>query len=237
MESYKINTRCTIKITELLNAIYQKDIPRLRRLCIANVTWFYNSSCIGDQSLQLVQILNDVTYGAQKCRVKCSDYVLHYAYVEVQIISCNYEVEVYRSNVKRSYCYELLVVYNQNKIVVAKINEKQKQYPIYEIKSGRDDIYFRDEREILYLETMHNHVIWHCVNENIMERNSFSVIENKMSSNFVQIHRCYIINIMHIKRIQDYEILMVNGDRLPIPRKRYAEIKSKLEECIKTGQF
>ena len=54
------------------------------------------------------------------------------------------------------------------------------------------------------------------------------VLEEKLSGyGFLRAHRCYLVNMQHIKGIGGDKITMDNGDTVPVPRARYTEIKQK----------
>lgn len=232
MNNNQINTFYVERTTELLNALHTKNKKSIKKICLPNTEYFYNNCHLGIQTSQLIQILTDLSCINLDTELIINDWKLQHINSDIKIISVYYEIHStdYMNN-RLSFYGQL--VYNRSKIASVIIHELPYMYHIFPIAISRDELFFRDEREVLYIETMHNHVIWHCVSENIMERTSFRLIENNLSTNFVKIHRCYILNILHIKHVQNYEVQMTNGDILPIPRKRYLEIKEKLEYHIK----
>ncbi len=54
------------------------------------------------------------------------------------------------------------------------------------------------------------------------------VLEEKLSGyGFLRAHRCYLVNMQHIKGIGGYKITMDNDDTVPVPKARYTEIKQE----------
>ena len=44
---------------------------------------------------------------------------------------------------------------------------------------------------------------------------------------FLRAHRCYLVNMQHIRSIANYKITMDNGETVPVPRARFMEIKQE----------
>ena len=65
-----------------------------------------------------------------------------------------------------------------------------------------------------------------CFSGIINARINISSFVEKAGGRFVLIHRCYAINLDHITLLKPYCVVMSNGSELPVPVKRYNEIKS-----------
>lgn len=44
----------------------------------------------------------------------------------------------------------------------------------------------------------------------------------------MRIHQSYLVNLEHVSRIWRFEVELDNGMTLPVPEKKYTEIKGKL---------
>ncbi|WP_455903515.1 LytR/AlgR family response regulator transcription factor [Clostridium sp.] len=53
---------------------------------------------------------------------------------------------------------------------------------------------------------------------------------------FVRVHRSYIVNIRYLSRIQPCEVLMQNKVRIPIPEKRFVEIREQIMKQFQSGE-
>lgn len=100
----------------------------------------------------------------------------------------------------------------------------------YKIRDIREQIFFLPEMEVLYLESRHNHVVWHCRKLNVEVRGSLKEAELMLSETFLRIHRGFIINRKHVYRVSRCYAEMDNSDVIQIPVKKYCEIKEKLLE-------
>ncbi len=51
-------------------------------------------------------------------------------------------------------------------------------------------------------------------------------IEQKLSGfGFLRIHKSYLANMRHIRRVSNYTAFLDTGEELPIPRLRYQSVK------------
>lgn len=98
----------------------------------------------------------------------------------------------------------------------------------YQIKDTSERIYNLPEQEILYLEAGHNHVLWHCEHFTIETTGSMKQTEQRLSDTFFKIQRSYIINKKHISKMDRCYIEMDNGEKLPVPVKKYCNVKHSL---------
>ncbi len=99
---------------------------------------------------------------------------------------------------------------------------------VYNIVSVKEHIYNIPETDILYIEAMGSHTLWHGISFTIEAVTSLKDIENKMSEEFIKIHRSYIVNRRKVKKIRRCAAIMENGDEVPIPYKKYVATKDKL---------
>lgn len=84
-------------------------------------------------------------------------------------------------------------------------------------------------KEILYFESFAHNLKIVASSENYEFRASMSEIMDELSDfGFIQIHRSYIINYEQIKSIRYKEVVMANGDTVPISRNKRKEIREIL---------
>lgn len=90
--------------------------------------------------------------------------------------------------------------------------------------------------EIIYIES-HNHKISICtVDEiyNVYEK--ISDVKKRLSTEFVQCHKSFLVNLKHVYSLEGKEVIMKNGRRIPISRGHQGEMKKKvfgyIEEMI-----
>lgn len=100
---------------------------------------------------------------------------------------------------------------------------------IYNIISVTEAVYNIEETEILYIEAMGGHTLWHCAGTTIETMDSLKNVEIKLSDNFVKIHRSYIVNKRKVKGVKRCVAIMENGEEIPIPYKKYVETRNMLK--------
>ena len=83
--------------------------------------------------------------------------------------------------------------------------------------------------QILYCEVVHNNMYIHLENNNeIRERKSMQNLSTELSSmGFIQIGKSFLVNMRHIKRINDYTAVLSNNQTISIPKVQYTSICKK----------
>ena len=231
MQNHNIHQIYEPKVYELLMCLYQKDITHFLSLSEQNAAWIYNDCFFKNNCHQFIETMHMFLGFNTQWEIKNLLYRSLPIPSEFMMITGTYELWVTNAqNIVQKYTFSLLLLYHNQKVLLIKISEIVTPYNIHAISTRKDSLFFRDEREILYLETQHNCVIWHCLHENLTERTTLSYIENNLSGNFIKIHRCYIVNALHIKLLRNYEVEMSNGDILPIPRRQFHSIKTQIKK-------
>lgn len=59
--------------------------------------------------------------------------------------------------------------------------------------------------------------------------NSFGELEAalKHDASFLRCHRSYLVNLSHVRRIEKADVVMDNGDRIPLSRRLYKEVNER----------
>ena len=61
---------------------------------------------------------------------------------------------------------------------------------------------------------------------------TLTVFQEKADERFAAVHRSYVINTECISRIKKYEVVLIDGTRIPIPVKKYRETREMLLERL-----
>lgn len=89
-----------------------------------------------------------------------------------------------------------------------------------------------DEDDIRYIENKREYCIAYCSTGTTVWRESFSSLKPRLSANFVQIHRGYIINVNQVSEFNfgdDIVTIVPGGIHLPIARRHKAELKKMID--------
>ena len=85
---------------------------------------------------------------------------------------------------------------------------------IVHVKSGFET--FRlDTAQILFLEKDGNYMTYHCVDRNIMARETIRESLDKLPENFIQTHKSYIVNMDKVVSY-DKNLLNMGTDKVPV---------------------
>ena len=116
--------------------------------------------------------------------------------------------------------------------VFTKLNDKDnKKYLL--LKNGKEIIRV-SIKDILYIESFGRVVEFHLdKNEKLSFYNNISLLIDLLPSNFLRIHKSYIVNIDKIKTYNKKEITLLNGEIVPISRMKYNEVNLKIINYVK----
>lgn len=102
-------------------------------------------------------------------------------------------------------------------------------------------------RDILYLESEHHDIHLHvlkaygtdfCGKEVLPVAETLSQCEGKLRGmGFARIHKSFLVNMYHIRCLEKETLLLDNGERLYISRRRYPEVKLQFENYIRHLDF
>ncbi|WP_298516709.1 LytTR family DNA-binding domain-containing protein [uncultured Kordia sp.] len=96
-------------------------------------------------------------------------------------------------------------------------------------KNNFEKVFLND---ILYIESLKNHVCIHTVNSQVITYNTLKNFETQLSKDlFIKTHKSYIVSIKNIVKTTTISVQMSNGNELPIGetyKKYFFEIINKL---------
>lgn len=142
--------------------------------------------------------------------------------------------------------------YNYNAIRYIPKNTNQLEQSIYECMDavlyrmncfGTDKKVFtcnHQEKEItlnkvMYIESSAHKVQFHIEGREMdryITNDKLNNIEKELSeyNYFIRVHQSYIVNMMYVRKISSYHILLKNGVDIGVPKKRYREVKKAILE-------
>lgn len=80
-------------------------------------------------------------------------------------------------------------------------------------------------REVYFIESQNHTVLVHTADETITAYELLENIMRSLSVDFYQCHKSFIVNMRYIHHFQTSDIILKNGERVPVSRSRYAETK------------
>lgn len=90
-------------------------------------------------------------------------------------------------------------------------------------------------KDIFYFDIYNRIITVHTKNRNIQFYDKFKNIEKKFEEHsFIKCHRSYLVNCRYIEKIENSDIYMMNGEKIPISRLRISNVKSKFLKYVNT---
>ena len=80
------------------------------------------------------------------------------------------------------------------------------------------------EKEILYLESLSHYVTIYTKGKEYKIKANISTFAQKLSEDFYQTHRSYLVSLKHIMRISRDSVTLDNGRQVPLARGKYDQI-------------
>lgn len=83
-------------------------------------------------------------------------------------------------------------------------------------------------RDILYIESARNYVEFHTAQDTYRVKDSLLNVANRCPFEFVHCHRSYIINLLHLQKIEGRQITLDDGTRFSVSVKSCALLTQRL---------
>lgn len=78
--------------------------------------------------------------------------------------------------------------------------------------------------DICFVEVFSHSCVLHTVDEQMEYRTAISKLEDELGEQFVRVHRSFLVNLEHVRRIAKTEIILDNGEAVPLSRRKYFEV-------------
>ena len=97
------------------------------------------------------------------------------------------------------------------------------------VKDRDDVVHFLSPSEVLYvMADGRNSVIRTMSAETIRARPGRRKLLAELGEGFIAVHRSYALNSAYVSSIRKYEVIMTDGSKIPIPERRYKEVRERL---------
>jgi hypothetical protein len=93
--------------------------------------------------------------------------------------------------------------------------------------------YSFDPDMVLYVEAIGKVCTVYMMNRTMVIRQPIIVLETQFPKQFCRIHRSYLVNCRFVLQVERYSVTLINGTVLPVPAKRYMEVREKITALIK----
>lgn len=217
----------------LLYNIHMGQKKKIRNLCTKNILWKHNLNCSeGILNDKFIISVNTLIKPSEIQMIRHIQHRINKQFLNHVIVTGIYCINKSINKSIKEYYFDYTINFVDGLacfIHISLIQNNNIPTKVHNIISVTEDVYYMEEAEILYVEAMGRHTLWHCMSVTIEALVSLKDVETKLSENFIKIHRSYIINKMKVKKVKRCDAIMENGDEIPIPYKKYVEIKNKLQ--------
>lgn len=144
------------------------------------------------------------------------------------IVMTSFPLESYNLS-ETEHCYFLIKPKMTNeqlqKALVKAINYVTKRNEDKKIIKIGSKNYTIDIQNILYIETYNNNITVHMIDGTSYSiYSTLKAFSDMLSPNFLRCHKCYMVNMNHIKSYQPHKFYIGENDSVPIPPKKYQSI-------------
>lgn len=80
------------------------------------------------------------------------------------------------------------------------------------------------EPDILYIESFRHYVVVHTQSTEYKLKENLSALKGKLSSDFYQTHRSYLVSLKHIRKISRTAVWLDCGSEIPLARGKYDDV-------------
>lgn len=111
-------------------------------------------------------------------------------------------------------------------------NSKSKKYQMFKTNDGMENILLED---ILYFEYKPRMVVINSIDRKYISQYTLKEIYKKLEKlNFAYPHKSFIVNLLHVKLIKGFDVIMDDGTIIPLAQKRAVEFKNIFNEFLQS---
>ena len=164
---------------------------------------------------------------AKRIREKDEDVIIMFATNLAKYVTKGYEVSAIDYALKPLNYSSFYLKLDR---VMKKINAKKDVFITLQLSGGFSKINIED---ILYIEVIAHNVVFHLINDEISTHGSLKVYEERLASLwFIRCNSCYLVNARKIKKIDKYDIILSNGEKILISHPKRKEFINQFKQYI-----
>ena len=137
----------------------------------------------------------------------------------------DYALEGYKVNAVRYLMKDTLAPAIEE-CMTAILQKMQVAYVTFPFSEGEKKLYTDN---ILYVESKGHKSIFHYMEEGAVTYQIYDKLDNverKLEDcHFLRIHKSYLVNMKHIRKVSNYMAYLDTGEEFPIPRLRFQDVK------------
>lgn len=111
---------------------------------------------------------------------------------------------------------------------IKKVSENDKKYLLVTGKEIKRVFY----EEIYYAESFARKIKLHCTFGELEFYEKMDELEKQLQGEFVRCHKSFLVNMEHIRCVDGNEITLLDGDQVPVSKKKATETKRTIFEYL-----
>lgn len=101
------------------------------------------------------------------------------------------------------------------------------------LKGARGEALYVPWPQVTFAESKGRHALVHTERGGLAESvESLAQVERAHPGLFVRCHQSYLVNTAHVVGVRRFKVLLDDGTRLPVPEKKYAQVKAALDRLM-----
>lgn len=154
------------------------------------------------------------------------------------IIMTSFPIESYKLS-EVDFCYYLIKQKMDNeqlqKALIKAINKITKHSANRRIIKIGSKNYTVSIQDITYIETFNNNISIHLIDDSCLTiYSTLKEFSKQLTPNFLRCHKCYMVNMNHIKRYEPHKLCLFNGDAVPVPPKKYGAVVEAYKNYLRS---
>ncbi len=102
-----------------------------------------------------------------------------------------------------------------------------------EFKDDQGIVHYVDEDRIVYVEAQGRKTVVYCDNDEMVSQDGIGTMEEMPGSQFIRLHRTYLVNGWKVKSLSSRGATMTNGHVLPVPVRRLVALREEINQVRK----
>lgn len=224
----------TRTIIEKLGRGKTEELPYCSKTMYWQINRFYTKST----EKSILRVMLGHHFGERRV-AEHGHYAVQRLDAEIAVVYGNFAItDEENAGCTYSYPYEITVTMKNGIAERLTLTGNRDEPALCMVRCDEDHFYMLKESDILYIESSHNNIIWHCRDTQVRSRGTLKELESHLPEYFFRLQRAYIINTYYIKSLEKKEVTMDNGDSLLIPCRTYSEVKKQLKIfCKELGKM
>lgn len=164
---------------------------------------------------------------------------LHYTWRDQKVQTADgprYQPQIISLHISNAWPYDdrdvIYPVHSENIFAAMRVFKETDQHVT--VKASDGYVYRIALSHILYIETVKRsaRLRIHTESDVLTVNETLSGFEEKYPNFFVRVHSGYLLNPAHVASIRRFAVTLSDGTQLPVPEKKYTQIKKLLLEKI-----